>query len=1090
MNTGAPSLAIESAPQHQLSLTLRNRFAILSNEEKDFPVEDDQPPAQEKPRNPELCKTENLTLLPEPRDSLKRDLETFSRLEPQNLVKESMNQGSVKTIRNPEISNVNQEGKDNELLRFNGKINGHATVILIDSGSTHDLISEEFLRRHQIQAVAGEGQFAVTMADGRTRTESLKRTTPVTLVLPDLREELVFTVFPLARYDVILGKPWLSTNNPTINYSTNEVQVGSSKSWSARTDSRSSSPAAALRSQPDVQLNFISGKQARHALRKGEEGFMVWVTEEKADVCHVDLRNDPELDLGMDGEQREEMLALLREYRDTLPNDLPMNLPPERLINHEIDLEPYATPPSKRPYRLSQPSLDELQTQLTALLDKGFIEPSNSPFGAPVFFVKKSDGTLRLVCDWRELNRITIKNEACLPNIDDLFDTVQGSLFFTKLDLHAGYNQVRIRTEDVPKTAFNTPLGHYQFKVMGFGLCNAPATFQALMNQVLRPYLRKFVVVFLDDILIFSRNWKEHLEHVRLVLQALRENQLYCKPKKCVWGAKEIHYLGHILSGTLISPDPSKLQAVKDWPTPTTTTQVRSFLGFANYFRRFVKQFADLAKPLDELTGKNTRFQWNDERQNAFEGLKQALLEAPVLHLADVSRPFQIYTDASDLSIAAVLLQAKEEESHPVAYASRKLTTAEKNYTIAERETLAVVFALKCWRLYLFKHFDIYTDNQAVVYLRTKAHLSKREVRWSEFMAEFHFTVHHIPGRSNTADGLSRQDIPVAQLNSLELALEIESEDARLISEGYSNDPELSHIIERLTNSRSSSDSFQERYLWDETNERLYLIKSNSARLCIPKGPIRLKLLQESHDCFYSGHMGRDRTFWKLSQNFYWPRMGKDVKDFVLSCESCQRNKSGKTKTGLLQPLPLPERPWVDISMDLIVGLPLTEKGHDAIFTFVDRLTKYTHLIPTKSTITAEGAARVYIDHVFSVHGLSKTIVSDRDPRFTAAFFKELFSILGSQLKMSTANHPQTDGMTERMNRVVEDTLRTYVNHKQTGIHFYLFVNLPLMILSSFLQVNPLSFSTTASTLLLPPLSSTCKLRQTFHRRKDHLMNG
>ena len=219
-------------------------------------------------------------------------LKRSRRLEPQNPVKESMNQGSVKTIRNPEISNVNQEGKDNELLRFNEKINGHAAVILIDSGSTHDLISEESVF---IQAVAGEGQFAVTMADGRTRTESLKRTTPVTLVLPDLSEELVFTVFPLARYDAILGKPLLSMNNPTINYSTNEVQVGSGKSWSARTDSRSSSPAVALSPQPDVQQNFISGKQARHALRKGEEGFMVWVTEEKADACHVDLQNDPEI---------------------------------------------------------------------------------------------------------------------------------------------------------------------------------------------------------------------------------------------------------------------------------------------------------------------------------------------------------------------------------------------------------------------------------------------------------------------------------------------------------------------------------------------------------------------------------------------------------------------------------------------------------------------------------------------------------------------------------------------------------------------------------------------------------------------------
>ena len=625
-----------------------------------------------------------------------------------------------------------------------------------------------------------------------------------------------------------------------------------------------------------------------------------------------------------------------------------------------------------------------------------------------------------------------MKNEACLPNIDDLFDTVQGSQYFTKLDLHSGYNQVRVRAQDIPKTAFNTPLGHFEFKVMGFGLCNAPATFQALMNDVLRPYLRKFVVVFLDDILIFSKNWKEHLHHVRLVLQVLHDNQLFCKPKKCVWGAMEIQYLGHLLTGTIISPDPSKLEAVKEWPTPSTVTQVRSFLGFANYFRRFIKRFSDMARPLDEITGKNSHFQWSDERQAAFEDLKQALLEAPVLHLADVSRPFQIFSDASDTSIAAVLLQTRKGESHPVAYASRKLSAAEKNYTIAERETLAVVLALKCWKLYLFKHFDVYTDNQAVVYLGTKAHLSKREARWSDLFAEYHFTVHHVPGKENTADGLSRQEIPVAQINSLELALDISEEDSQLISGGYANDQELSYVIERLKTA-SSSDCFRQRYLWDETNGRLYLVNSGAARLCIPRGPKRLKLLQESHDCFYSGHMGRDRTFWRLSQYFYWPRLGKDVKDFVLSCEACQRNKSGRTKTGLLQPLPVPERPWADISMDFIVGLPLTGNGNDAIFTFVDRLTKYAHLVPTKSTISAEGAARLYINHVFSLHGLSKSIVSDRDPKFTATFFKDLVSLLGSRLRMSTANHPQTDGQTERMNRVVEDTLRTFVNHKQTN---------------------------------------------------------
>ena len=341
--------------------------------------------------------------------------------------------------------------------------------------------------------------------------------------------------------------------------------------------------------------------------------------------------------------------------------------------------------------------------------------------------------------------------------MDDLFDTVQGCKCFTKLDLHSGYNQVRIRENDIPKTAINTPLGHFQFKVMGFGLCNAPATFQSLMNEVLRPYLRKFVVVFLDDILIFSKTWEEHLTHVRTVFTALREQQLYCKPSKCLFGATETLYLGHIITGSTIAPDPQKLEAVKEWPVPKSVSDVRSFLGFANFFRRFVPHYADIARHLDEVTGRNAHFSWNSERQRSFELLKEALLNPPVLQLANTSQPFQVHTDASDLAIGAVLLQEDEQGQHPVAYASRKLTAAERNYTITERETLAVVYALSTWKLYLYKHFDVFTDNQAVVYLQSKPHLSKREARWAEFLAEFHFTIRHVAGKMNPADPLTRQ---------------------------------------------------------------------------------------------------------------------------------------------------------------------------------------------------------------------------------------------------------------------------------------------------------------------------------------------
>ena len=888
--------------------------------------------------------------------------------------------------------------------------------MLLDSGSTHDFISTDLVKKHNISTTTGSDVLNVTLADGSVRSQPITKTDSLKTVVGDFSEHQQFLVFPMTRYDVILGKPWLTRTNPQINFRTNEIKLEGGSIICQPSESDGTD-----KSNPPIETFLISGKQARHAMRGGAEGILAYVTADPDEPQTVDSPGR---------EDQKDFKDLLKEFGDVFPDELPNKLPPRRGADHEIKTEEGAKPPSRAAYRLPKPEMDELQAQLTELLRRGFIQPSKSPYGAPVFFVKKADGTLRMVCDWRELNRITIKNKACLPNIDDLFDTVQGSAYFTKLDLRSGYNQIRIEETDIPKTAINTPFGHFQFTVMGFGLTNAPATFQTLMNSVLQPYLRKFVVVFLDDILIFSKSWEEHLDHVRTILNALRRNELYCKPSKCEFGRTDVLFLGHRIDGQCISPDPEKIKAVHNWPVPTTVTHVRQFLGFANYFRRFINHFSAISKPLEELTGKHVRFEWNQTRQEAFERLKSALLDAPVLRLANVSQDFRVETDASDFAVAGVLTQQAEDQSwHPVAYVSRKLSSAERNYTAAERETLAVVYALQCWRVYLFRHFQLYTDNMGVVYLRTKPNLTKREARWIEFLADYDYTVHHKPGKCNIADPLSRR--PDLELNGIEFSLDVNQGIANQISAGYDSDPELSPVIKRLM--ACSEDAMHERYVWNSVDRRLYLVTSGDARLCIPRGPVRLQLLKQNHDCLTAGHPGRDRTYLKLSRYFYWPGMRSTVKDFVKSCDRCQRVKGSQTKAGLLQSLPVPEQPWTDISMDFIMALPLTCRGHSAILTFVDRLTKYVHLIPTTVHVDSKEAARLYVDHVFAAHGLSKTIVCDRDPRFTSAFFKEVFSILGVELKMSTANHPQTDGMTERVNRVIEDTLRAFVNHRQNN---------------------------------------------------------
>ncbi|GJS96693.1 putative reverse transcriptase domain-containing protein [Tanacetum coccineum] len=399
-----------------------------------------------------------------------------------------------------------------------------------------------------------------------------------------------------------------------------------------------------------------------------------------------------------------ENLSVVREFADVFPDELP-GLPPAREIEFGIELIPGAEPISKAPYRMAPVELKELKEQLQEMLENGFIRPSVSPWGAPVLFVKKKDGSMRLCIDYRELNRITIRNRYPLPRIDDLFDQLQGAKYFSKIDLRSGYHQLRVREQDISKTAFRTRYGHYEFLVMPFGLTNAPAVFMDLMNRIFHEYLDKFVIVFIDDILVYSKSEEEHERHLRIVLEILRQKKLYAKFSKCEFWLQQVAFLGHIVSADGIIMDPSKVEAITKWPRPTTVTEVRSFLGLAGYYRRFVEGFSRLALPLTQLMRKGEKFVWTDERQESFEELKRRLVSAPILTLPSGSGGFQIYSDASKKGLGCVLMQ----HGKVIAYASRQLKPYEVNYPTHDLELAAVVFALKIWRHYLYgEACDIY----------------------------------------------------------------------------------------------------------------------------------------------------------------------------------------------------------------------------------------------------------------------------------------------------------------------------------------------------------------------------------------------
>ncbi|WVZ64242.1 hypothetical protein U9M48_013794 [Paspalum notatum var. saurae] len=430
-----------------------------------------------------------------------------------------------------------------------------------------------------------------------------------------------------------------------------------------------------------------------------------------------------------------EDVPIAREYPDVFPEDLP-GMPPDRDIEFAIDLYPGTAPIAKRPYRMAPAEL------------KGFIRPSSSPWGAPVLFVTKKDGSLRMCVDYRSLNAVTIKNKYPLPQIDDLFDQLKGAKYFSKIDLRSGYHQLKIREGDIYKTACVTRYGQYEFTVMSFGLTNATAYFMNLMTRYLW-------TGWINDILIYSKDKEEHEHHLRTVLERLRSHKLYAKFSKCEFWLEKIAFLGHIITAEGVSVDPEKVQAVMEWQQPINVSEIRSFIGLAGYYRRFIEGFAKIARPMSSLLQKDKKFEWTEACERSFQKLREKLTTAPVLALPDIHRDFVIYCDASRQGLGCVLMQ----DNKVIAYASRQLRTHERNYPTHDLELAVVVHALKTWRHYLIgNRCELYTDHKSLKYVFTQPDLNLRQRRWLELIKDYDLDIHYHPGKANiVVDALSRK---------------------------------------------------------------------------------------------------------------------------------------------------------------------------------------------------------------------------------------------------------------------------------------------------------------------------------------------
>ncbi|GAU51374.1 hypothetical protein TSUD_413070 [Trifolium subterraneum] len=870
-------------------------------------------------------------------------------------------------------------------------------VVLFDCGATNSFISGECVMRLGLSSTSLIPPMTVAVATGgKVVSKRVCQNCPVSVAGKIYHIDLI--CLPLKDMDIVLGMDWLSANTVYIGCAEKNLYVP--------IDINAESRALTALLQNTYQLIQYLGAE--------NKCFSIMFTiSSESSLSPSDI-------------------PIVREYLDVFPEEI-NSLPPEREIEFSIDLVPGSQPISVAPYRMSPLELRELKSQLEELLQKHFIRPSVSPWGAPVLLVKKKDGTMRLCIDYRQLNKVTIKNKYLLPRINDLLDQLRGATIFSKIDLRSGYHQIRIRTSDLSKTAFRTRYGHYEFLVMPFGLTNAPAVFMDYMNIIFQPYLDKFVVIFIDDILIYSKDPQEHAEHLRIVLNILREKQLYAKLSKCEFWLSEVKFLGHVISKGGVSVDPSKVEAVLNWERPRTVSEVRSFLGLAGYYRRFILGFSEIALPLTRLTRKGAAFVWNELCENSFNLLKQKLTSAPVLVIPDPDKKYVVYCDASNKGLGCVLMQ----EGAVVAYASRQLKPHEENYPTHDLELAAIIFALKIWRHHLYGvQFALYSDHKSFRYLFDQKELNMRQRRWMEYLKDFDFELNYHPGKANVvADALSRKALYASEILMHQCGLYEKFRDMNL-NVTYRKDGVKLNIIELICDLRSTIGSAQEKDM--DLQRRIGKPEFTVAvdgviqfgnRICVPNdADLKRSILEEAHKSGFSIHPGSTKMYHDLKKNYWWPNMKTEIAEFVSRCIVCQQVKIEHQKpAGPLQPLEIPEWKWEHITMDFVTGLPRNQKGEDSIWVIVDRLIKSAHFIAVKSTYKASRYAEIFLEEIVKLHGVPLSIVSDRDPTFTSHFWRAFQKAMGTRLRMSTSNHPQTDGQSERTIQTLEDMLRACV---------------------------------------------------------------
>jgi hypothetical protein len=945
---------------------------------------------------------------------------------------------------------------------------------MIDNGClTYCLITESFARRVRATRTTITPVLMDGVNEGQNIITEMAR---FELDLDGYRTTACAYITPyLLGHDMILGQSWLKEQRGVIDTVRDTITLG----------------------KPGIQIASLNREPtAYNHYQVAAVGYQYYVRRARQPKSNLQVFAASLKDIQKALAPRKKIdleQTLPRHYQDYQSLFSPHEadkLPPQRGqgIDHAIELEQIdgkEAKPSYGPlYSMSRDELLVLRRTLMDLLDKGFIRVSNSSASSPVLFVRKGSGGLRFCVDYRALNAITRKDRYPLPLIKETLNQIARAKWFTKLDVTAAFHRIRIAEGDEWMTAFRTRYGLFEWLVTPFGLANAPSTFQKYINHTLQDLLDDFVSAYLDDILIFTDgSLSQHQEHVRIVLDRLKIAGLHLDISKCEFDQTRTKYLGFVIDAeTGIHMDPEKVEAIQQWTAPTTLKGVRGFLGFANFYRRFIPGFSRIVNPLVRLTKKDVPFQFGPEEELAFDTLKRAFLTDENLVPFHSERETILEADASGWAMGGTLSQRDEEGVlRTCAYFSKRFIPAECNYPIYDKELLAIIRCLEEWdaELRSVQKFLVVTDHKNLQYFTSPRKLSERHARWSIILSRYNFTIQYRPGSDNDrADALSRrdQDIPAdedderTQSRTFQL-LKVASaktitpvraksvtdptlnSDGNIVSPTLPSPPDMETLLsERWQEARTNDPVYQ--IFWQTVKQEKPQLPPSVRRNGITLGDcsldedqelcyrtrkwvpddeeLRTGIMQNAHLSLHTGHPGREETYRIITVRWFWPQMTKDVRRFVANCDLCRQSKSWRQKKhGLLRPLPVPSRTWKDLSVDFIDKLP-PSSGCTSLMVIKDRLGRGLKLIPMQRT-KAVDVAWAFIRDIYGIHGIPSSIVSDRGVQFVNDLWGTVCTMLGTRQKLSTAYHPQTDGGTEKANDTIEIAVRIYCNKAQNN---------------------------------------------------------